>query len=415
MRTRGFTVSRVAIGGWPFPKPVLPARGSSRFIRVLMELTRTAHGIWSGGRFMNFGEPVAEDRFIRLIQRAYERGIRTFITADVYALGAADEMLGRALAGIPRDTYCLVGLIGHDIYTGKRDGSKGYPRFTNPELRSPPEYPGYLRMAAERSLARCRTTRFDVVMLHNPDATGYSHDAVWTGMDKLREAGLTETIGVAPGPANGFALDLILCFERFGAMLDSAMIILNPMEPWPGNLSLGAAAKHDIQLLTRVVDYGGIFHDDVKPGHTFGQQDHRAFRPAGWVEAGCEKLERLREIARRHHLTMLQLACVWNLSQPAVRSVVPTLIQEPGANSRPIEAKVDELATLPDVTLTAEECDFIARVGNNKGCMELKGGNPEFLGVAQADRWPLNPDLESVATRWGIEPRRDLVCSMKPA
>ncbi|MBI3877399.1 MAG: aldo/keto reductase [Verrucomicrobia bacterium] len=380
-----------------------------------MELTRTAHGIWSGGRFMNFGEPLAEDRFISVIQRAYERGIRTFVTADVYSLGAADEMMGRALAGIPRDNYCLVGLIGHDIYSGKRDGSKGYPRFTNPELRPPSQYADYLRMATEKSLTRCRTGKFDLLMLHNPDATGYSHDAVWTGMDKLREAGLTERIGVAPGPANGFTLDILLCFERFAALLDWAMIILNPLEPWPGNLCLSAAQKHDIQLLTRVVDYGGIFHDDVKPGHKFGQQDHRAFRPAGWVEAGCEKLEKMRDIARRHNVTMLQLACLWNFMQPAVKSVVPTLIQESGADTKPIETKVDELASVPDVRLTEEECDFIARIGNNKGCMELKGGNPDFTGVAQADRWPLNPELETIARRWSIEPKRDLGYAHKTA
>ncbi|MBM3876571.1 MAG: aldo/keto reductase [Verrucomicrobia bacterium] len=378
-----------------------------------MELTRTAHGIWSGGRFMNFGEALDEERFLQVIRRAYDRGTRTFITADTYGLGAADEMTGRALAGIPRESYCLAGLVGHDIYTGKRDGSKGYPRFTNPELRQPGDYAGYLRMATEKSLARCRAAKFDLLMLHNPDSTGYSHEAVWTAMDKLREAGLTDRIGVAPGPANGFSLDVILCFERFGALLDWAMIILNPLEPWPGNLSLRAAEKHDIRLLTRVVDYGGLFHDDVRPGHKFGAQDHRAFRPAGWVEAGCAKIERLRDIARKHNVTLLQLACLWNLSQPAVRSVVPTLIQEPGGGGKSIETKVDELAALPGITLSREECDFIAEVGNNKGCMELKGGNPEFLGIAQADRWPLNPDLEGVARRWDIDPRRDLTCTMK--
>ena len=96
-----------------------------------MDLTRTAYGTWSGGRFMHFGEPLAEDRFIRVIQHAHQRGIRTFMTADVYGNGAADEMLGRALAGLPRDSYCLVGAVGHDFYTGKRDGSKGFPRFTH--------------------------------------------------------------------------------------------------------------------------------------------------------------------------------------------------------------------------------------------------------------------------------------------
>ena len=44
------------------------------------------------------------------------------------------------------------------------------------------------------------------------------------------------------------------------------MIILNPLEPWPGELVLGAAAAHGVSVITRVVDYGGMFHDDVLPG-----------------------------------------------------------------------------------------------------------------------------------------------------
>ena len=63
------------------------------------------------------------------------------------------------------------------------------------------------------------------------------------------------------------------------------MVILNPLEPWPGELVLAAARHHDVELITRVVDYGGLFHDDVLPGHAFPQHDHRGFRPAGWVEA----------------------------------------------------------------------------------------------------------------------------------
>src|ERR1043166_8729742 len=114
-----------------------------------MDLTRTAYGTWSGGRYMHFGEPLGEERFLRVIQHAYQRGIRAFMTADVYGTGAADEMLGRALEGLPRDSYCLVGAVVHDFYCGKRDGAQGYPRFTNSKLRPPNQYLDYLRMAAE--------------------------------------------------------------------------------------------------------------------------------------------------------------------------------------------------------------------------------------------------------------------------
>jgi aryl-alcohol dehydrogenase-like predicted oxidoreductase len=358
---------------------------------------------------MHFGEPLSDERFVGTIRRAYERGIRTFLTSDVYGTGAADEMLGRALAGIPRDTYSLVGLIGHDFYSGQRDGSKGFPRFTHPQLRGPRDYADYVRMATEKLLVRCGVDKLDCLMLHNPDSIGYTSDAVWKAMDKAKEAKLTDQLGVAPGPANGFSLDLILNLERFGPLLDWAMIILNPLEPWPGSLALPAAIQQDVKVITRVVDYGGVFHDDVKPGHKFGERDHRAFRPAGWVETGNQKLEAMRSIADHHGLTMLQFASIWNLSQAPVRSVVPTMIQEVGDDAKPIEAKIDELAALPELTLSADEVEEIRRIGDNTGCMDLKGGHPEHVGEVLPDRWALTPDLENVAKRWKITPERDLV------
>ncbi len=380
-----------------------------------MQLTRTAFGMWSGGRFMHFGEPISDDRFVDLVRRAYDKGIRTFLTADVYGAGEADTLLGRALEGIARDSYCLVGAIGHDFYHGQRDGSKGFPRFTSAALRKPADYASYLRSATEKSLARCRADRFDLLLLHNPDSTGYTADSVWKGMAKLKDAGLTSQLGVAPGPANGFTLDLILCLERFQGLIDWAMIILNPLEPWPGRLCLPAAQKTGTKILTRVVDYGGLFHDDVKPGHQFAPRDHRTFRPAGWVEAGAEKIDRMRAVAEAHGLTMLQLACLWNLQQTPVQSVVPTLIQESGAGAKRIETKVEELASLPELTLTPDECAQIAEIGDNTNCMSLKGGSAEHAGDPLPDRWSLNPELEAVAGRWKIDPIRDLANAMQPA
>jgi aryl-alcohol dehydrogenase-like predicted oxidoreductase len=376
-----------------------------------MDLTRTAYGTWNGGRYMHFGEPLSEERYISVIQHAYKQGIRTFMTADVYGNGAADEMLGRALTGLPRDSYCLVGAIGHDFYKGERAGSKGYPRFT--ATQTPGEYASYARMATEKALARCKAAKFDLLMLHNPDFTGYTSDKVWSAMEKVKEAKLTDRLGIAPGPANGFTLDILLAFERFGALLDWGMIILNPLEPWPGNMVLRSAVKHNVKLITRVVDYGGLFHDDVKPGHQFGHQDHRTFRPPGWVEMGTAKMDKMREVARYHKITMLQLACLWNLSQPGVKSVIPTLIQEVGENAKTIESKVDELASLPDIKLDEEEIKFMAEVGNNKGCMELKGANRAHVGSALPDKWEIIKDHELIAKQWEIDPDKDIACTHK--
>jgi aryl-alcohol dehydrogenase-like predicted oxidoreductase len=373
-----------------------------------MDPTRTAIGTWSGGRFMHFGEPLQDERLLELLRPG--EGIDTVISADAYGAGEADRVLGRAIEGVDRDSFCLVGAIGHDFYEGEREGAKGFPRFTDPRLRGERDYGAYIQMAAERSLERLGAERFDLLMLHNPDHSGYTSEAVWEGMRAVRDAGLTRLLGVAPGPANGFTLDLIDCVERFGELIDWAMIILSPMEPWPGELVLDAAAAHDVRLITRVVDYGGVFHDDVRAGHEFAEYDHRKFRPDGWVETGVGKLERMRPYARRHNLRMLQLACQWNLAHPMVRCVAPTLIQESGPSARSIESKRAELAALPTETLlSAEEVAELRAIGDNSGSMALKGASVEYEGEPLADRWALGDELADLAARWRIAPARDLV------
>jgi aryl-alcohol dehydrogenase-like predicted oxidoreductase len=362
---------------------------------------------------MHFGEPLDDERLTALLRPG--EGIDTVITADAYGAGEADLALGRALRGIERERYSLVGAIGHDFYMGERDGAKGFPRFSDPRLRSQDAYGDYIRMATERSLERCGVDQFDLLLLHNPDRTGYSSAAVWDGMKAVRDQGLTRALGVAPGPANGFTLDLIDCLERFSELIDWAMIILGPMEPWPGELVLEAAQAHGVRLITRVVDYGGLFHDDVLPGHAFAAHDHRKFRPDGWVAAGREKLELMRPYAARHGLSLLQLACAWNLAQPAVRCVAPTLIQESGAHARPVEDKRAELAALDrDVRLSAEELSAIRAIGENVGCMRLKGASPEHDGPALADRWSMDEELSAVAGRWRIDPEAQLLAGASP-
>jgi aryl-alcohol dehydrogenase-like predicted oxidoreductase len=369
-------------------------------------LGHVAVGSWSGGRFMRFGEPIADERLEALLRPG--GGIRSIMTADAYGAGEADALVGRALRGVPRGDYALVGAVGHDFYKGEREGAKGYPRFTDPRLRPPHKYGDYLRMATERSLQRCGVDFFDLLLLHNPDRRGFESPEVWGALRDLRGDGLTRAIGVAPGPANGFTLDLIGCFERYGELIDWAMLILNPLEPWPGEMVLDAAARFEVGIVTRVVDYGGLFHDDLLPGHAFPRGDHRGFRPEGWVEAGREKLERLRPIAARHRLTMLQLACAWNLSHAAVECVAPTLIEETGG-AKPIERKREELAGVPEHSpLTVEEVVEIRAIGDNTGSMLLKGATPDHEGDEQPDRWSPAAEQLELARRWRIDPDRDL-------
>ena len=130
-----------------------------------------------------------------------------------------------------------------------------------------------------------------------------------------------------------------------------------------------------------MVDYGGLFFDDMLPSHQFAPGDHRGFRPPGWVQEGRRRMDAMRPIAQRTGLTMLQLGCQWNLDHEAVACVVPTLIQETGPRARPVEDKRAELAALPlESRLSPEDVETIRELGDNTGCMALKGATPDHSG-----------------------------------
>src|SRR5258708_36950462 len=112
---------------------------------------------------------------------------------------------------------------------------------------------------------------------------------------------------------------------------------------------------------------------------------------------------------------MLQLVCAWNLAHAPVRCVAPTLIQESGPDARPIEDKRAELAALSaggagaaGTTLSAGEGQAIRAIGENTGCMALKGASVEHSGGPPADRWGLDGDLAAPAAPGGVDRRRAL-------
>ena len=88
--------------------------------------------------------------------------------------------------------------------------------------------------------------------------------------------------------------------------------------------------------------------------------------------------------------------------------MIPTLIQELGEGTRPIASKVDELAALRAIRLTPDELSEIAQIGDNTGCMALKGSSRRHVDSALPDQWELDSELESLAARWQIDPDIDL-------
>ena len=61
------------------------------------------------------------------------------------------------------------------------------------------------------------------------------------------------------------------------------------------------------------------------------------------------------------------------------------------------------------LALSAEEVQAIRAIGENAGCMALKGASLEHEGDPRADRWSVDDELAAVAGRWSVDPARDLL------
>ena len=108
-------------------------------------------------------------------------------------------------------------------------------------------------------------------------------------------------------------------------------------------------------------------------------------------------------IAEKYGLSLIQFASLWNLAQPAVASVIPTFIQESGDNARPVEDKIRDLAAMPKVPpFTKEEVELVRSIGDNTGCMALKGASRRHSTSDRPDEWAMRPELEQLVDRWNL-------------
>src|SRR5438552_14563326 len=71
---------------------------------------------------MNFGKHTAEGESRRIIERALERGVRTFDTANAYNDGASERILGDALRGAAPGDVFVATKVGASMRDGKPEG-----------------------------------------------------------------------------------------------------------------------------------------------------------------------------------------------------------------------------------------------------------------------------------------------------
>ncbi|GAB2794112.1 aldo/keto reductase [Streptomyces daliensis] len=263
----------------------------------------------------NLHAPMSEETAHAIVHTALELGCRHLDTAPHYGVGLSEERLGRALAGVPRETYTLSTKVGRRLRSlapGERAGSEESEGFvdTPPRARVWDFSRDGVHRTLEASLERLRTDHVDTVYLH--DVENHLREVYETGfpaLAELRAQGVVRHIG--------FGMNYSDVLARLTAELDVDSVLC------AGRWTLLDRTAHDDLLPvcarrgTRVV-VGGIYNSgllaDPRPGARYD------YRPA--PDTLVQRAQRLQEVCARHGVPLRAAALRFPSGHPSVASAV---------------------------------------------------------------------------------------------
>jgi aryl-alcohol dehydrogenase-like predicted oxidoreductase len=284
-----------------------------RFGDTDLACSEIGFGTWALGS--TWWGKITRGEGVNLIARALDLGITFFDTGDVYGSGANEEIVGQALAGVPRDSIQISTKFGYVIEGGRQEHAQG----ERPQDWSPAQ----ARSALEASLSRLGTDHVDLYQLHNPRMDAIERDDLFAELERLRDEGKIRHYGVALGPAIGWREEGLLAIRE--RAITSVQTVYNLLEQDPGRDFLEAAAERGIGVMARVPTSSGLLEDKYTVETTFPPHDHRSHRPREWLIEGLQKVEQLRFLCAEHGITMAQAALKFILAQEAIACVLPTV------------------------------------------------------------------------------------------
>jgi aryl-alcohol dehydrogenase-like predicted oxidoreductase len=141
-----------------------------------MMVSAIAYGNW-----VTHGGQVGEEQAIACVRAALDAGVTTFDTADVYSLGEAERVLGKALHGVRRDSIEVFSKVYWP--TGPNPNNRGLSR-------------KHIIESCESSLARLGTDHLDLLQAHRYDVEAPLEETL-RAFDDLVRAGKVHYIGVS--------------------------------------------------------------------------------------------------------------------------------------------------------------------------------------------------------------------------
>jgi aryl-alcohol dehydrogenase-like predicted oxidoreductase len=308
----------------------------------------------------NFADPTSTEEAERMVHAAFDAGINIFDSADAYADGESERILGRALAG---------GLRGRVVISTKFH----FPTSEDPNDRGNSRR--HILNAVEGSLRRLGTDWIDLYQVHRPDLE-VPQDETLRALDDLVRQGKVRYIGSSTFPA-WLVMEALAISERMGL---ARFVVEQP----PYNL-LDRRIENELVPLALHHEIGLLTWSPLAAGQLAGRYADAAKLPAdskaariGYVaerisERGIAVARDLAGIARDIGMKPSQLALLWAKDQPGITApIIGPRTEAQLFDALPVLDMALDTTTAKALDTLVPPGSFVADFHNTSGWMKMK-------------------------------------------
>jgi voltage-dependent potassium channel beta subunit len=272
-----------------------------------LKISEIAYGNW-----LTHGSQVEEEAAAACVAAALDEGITTFDTADVYAGTRAEEVLGRALHGVRRESLEIFTKVYWPVGRGPND--RGLSR-------------KHIIESAHNSLRRLQTDYLDLYQAHRYDHETPLEETL-RAFDDLVRQGKVLYVGVSEWRA-----DEIAAAVRIAEQMGFDKIVSNQ----PQYSMIWRVIEAEVIPLCEKEGIGQIVFSPIAQGVLTGKYLPGAAAPAGSRATDASgssfikgyltddilaRVQQLRPLAEQAGLTLAQMAVAWTLQNPNVSAAI---------------------------------------------------------------------------------------------